>query len=65
MTSINFKVMGLTQPGFENARSGFELMAFRFPELPEQEADALTHSATPTGDLGCAWSVFEIVLSRI
>ena len=46
-TGINFKVIGLTQPGFENVRSRFEPTTFGFAELPEREADALTHSATP------------------
>ena len=34
MTSINFKVIGLTRPGFEPAR-------FRFPSLPKLETDPL------------------------
>ena len=33
------------------ARSGFEHVTFGFPDLPEWEADTLTHSATPTGAL--------------
>ena len=41
MTSIYFKVIVLTQPGFENGRSGFEPAIFRFPDLPEREAVTL------------------------
>ena len=48
-TSINFKVIGLTRPGLVNLRAGFGPATFGFPDLPEQEADAFTHSATLTG----------------
>ena len=41
---MNCKVIGLTEPGFENARSGCEPTTIRFPDLPEWEANALTHS---------------------
>ena len=54
-TSINFKVISLTQPGVENARSGFEPATFGFPDLPGQQADALTHLATPTGFHELRW----------
>ena len=37
--SINFKVIGLTQSGFEN----FEPATFRFPDLPERHADLYSH----------------------
>ena len=58
MTSINFKVIGLTRQGSENSRSGFEPATFRFPNLPELEADALTHLATLTGcDVCCVLCV--------
>ena len=33
--SINFKVFGLTQPGFEPAGSRLETATFGFPDLPE------------------------------
>ena len=56
MTSINLKVIGLTRPGFENVRSGFESVTFGFPNLPEREAGALTHSTTLTGQ--CMYNVF-------
>ena len=49
MTSIRLKVIGLTRPGFENVRYGFEHATFGFTDLPEREAGALTHSATLTG----------------
>ena len=41
MTSINFKVIGLTQPGFENAKFGLEPTTFGFANLPKRDADAL------------------------
>ena len=41
MPSINFKVICLTEPGFENARSRFKPVPLRFADLPEREADAL------------------------
>ena len=41
MTSINFKVIGLTRPGFENCEVWIRSCVFGFPNLPEQEADAL------------------------
>ena len=41
MTSINFNVFGLTQPGFEPTGSRLQLMIFGFPDLPEWEAGAL------------------------
>ena len=41
VTSINFEVIGLTQVGFKPASSGFESAIFRFPNLSEQEVDAL------------------------
>ena len=41
MTRINFKVIGLTRPGFETTRSRFEPTTFRFPDLPEWEVDVL------------------------
>ena len=41
-TSINFKVIGLTQPGFELWRSRLEPpRGSDFPDLPEWEADVL------------------------
>ena len=46
---MNCKVIGLTRPGLENARSGFEPTTFGFPYLPEQEAGSPTHLATLTG----------------
>ena len=49
MTNINFKVVGLTRPGFENARSRFEPETVRSLDLQKREADALFHSATMTG----------------
>ena len=48
MISINFKVIGFTRLGFENARYGFEPTTFGFPNVPGLEADALSHSATLT-----------------
>ena len=39
MTSINFKVSGLIQPGFENQEVWTRTI--RLPNLPEREADAL------------------------
>ena len=45
VTSINFKVIGLTRPGSEPTGSGLEPVRFGFPDLPAREADALsTHS---------------------
>ena len=41
MTSINFKAIGLTRPGFKNARSRFDHVTFGFHDLSEEEADAL------------------------
>ena len=41
MTSINFKVFGLTRPEFESVGSGVEPAIFRFPDLPGWEAAAL------------------------
>ena len=41
MTSIKFKVMGLSGPGFEIGNSGIESAIFGIPDLPEREADAL------------------------
>ena len=41
MISINFKVIGLTQPRFGNARYEFESMTLGFLHLPERETDAL------------------------
>ena len=41
MTSINFKVIGLTRPGFKAAGSGLEPAIFGFLNLPEQEAGTL------------------------
>ena len=72
MTSINLNVIGLTQPGHkvENAMSRFEPVTFRFPDLPEWEADALLiqpprpvlkqcsttyiYIYIPSGMIGCA-----------
>ena len=45
----HLKLIGLTQPGFENTRSRFEAATLRFPDLRQREASALTHSVTPTG----------------
>ena len=45
---VRLDILDLT---FENVRSRFETMTFRFLNLPEWEADALTHSATPTDHL--------------
>ena len=36
-----FKVIGLTQPGFEPAGSRFEPTGFGISDLPAQETDAL------------------------
>ena len=48
--SINFKVIGLTWPGFEPAGSGFEPVRFGFLDLPAWEADGFsTHSPTLSG----------------
>ena len=41
MTSIDFKVIGLTRHGVKPAGSGFEPARFRFPDLPAWEADTL------------------------
>ena len=41
MTSINSKVIALTQPGFKAIGSEPEPTIFRFPDLPEQEAGTL------------------------
>ena len=41
MTSINFKVFVLTQPGFDPAGPGLDPVTFGFPNLPEQEVDTL------------------------
>ena len=41
MVSINFKVLGLNQPGFERVGSRLGPAIFRIPNLPEREADAL------------------------
>ena len=41
MTSTNFKVIGLTRPGFECMRSRFEPARFGFPDFPEREAGTL------------------------
>ena len=41
MTSINFKVIGLTQPGLENDDVWIRTCDLGFFDLPEQEADAL------------------------
>ena len=41
MTSINFKVIGLTQPEIKVAESEFKLTTFGFPDLPGWEEDAL------------------------
>ena len=41
MTSINFKVIDLTRPGFKPAFSGHEPMIFGLPDLPEWEVGAL------------------------
>ena len=41
MTGINFKVIGLTRPGFECAESGLEPARFRFPDLPAWKTNAL------------------------
>ena len=38
---MNFKVIGLTRPGFETMRFGFEPVTFGFPDQPEWEADTL------------------------
>ena len=38
MTSINFKVIGLMQPGFKATGSGLETTVFRSLDLPEWEA---------------------------
>ena len=40
-TNTNFTVIGFTRIGFENVRSRLETTTFGFPDLPEQEADAL------------------------
>ena len=37
MRSINFKVVGLSRPGLENVRSGFDPATFRFPDLPARD----------------------------
>ena len=49
MTSIIFKVIGLTRLGLQNARSRFGPVTFGFPGFPEWEADALTHLAIKSG----------------
>ena len=41
MTHINFKVIGLTQPGFKPTGSELEPAIFRFPDLPGREAGTL------------------------
>ena len=41
MTSIYFKVFGLTQPGFKRTGSGLEPTIFGFPDLTEWQAGAL------------------------
>ena len=41
MTSIKFKVIGLTRPSFKAAGSRFKLAIFGFRDLPEWEADGL------------------------
>ena len=41
MTSINFKVFGLTRPDLEPEGSRLDPVNFGFPDLPEWEAGAL------------------------
>ena len=41
MRSINFKVFGLTRPGFEPIGSSLKPTIFGFPDLPKREAGAL------------------------
>ena len=43
MTSINFKVIGLTLLELENVRSRFEAATFGFPDLSELEAATFGH----------------------
>ena len=47
MTSINFKVFGLTRPGFEPAGSGLEPVIFGIPNLPKREVGALLIQPVP------------------
>ena len=51
MTSIKLKLIGLTQPGFEDTKP-------ESPDLPKQETDALTHSAVPS-DLSLLYHVVK------
>ena len=52
--SIKFKVIGLTQPGFENARFGFF-------DLPKRAMDGCsTHSAIPSGRVVMAMKMGNI-----
>ena len=44
---MNFKVIGLTRPGFENARSGIER---EIPRSPRTGSGLSTHSATLTDE---------------
>ena len=46
MTSINFKVLSLTQLSFKPPTSGLERAIFGFPDLPKREAGAL-HIRSP------------------
>ena len=55
MTSINFKVIGLTRTGFENAESRFEPATFGFLNHPEWEVYALLIRPPPTGLLKYGW----------
>ena len=49
MVGINFKVFGLTQPGFEHAGSGLEPTIFGLLDFLKQEGGRSTHLANPTG----------------
>ena len=67
MTSINFKVIGLTQPGFEPARSKLETCEVWIHWSSSMGDEHFTHSVTPFGHVSldmCRSRVRVINLSR-
>ena len=57
MTSINFKVIGLTRPGFKSAGFGLEPTILWIPKSPRTGGVRSTRLATPNGQYIYIWYI--------